>query len=342
MGVRWYGLAYLAGFVFTFFMVDWLAKRKAILLAPEVASDLITYLAIGTLVGGRVGYAVFYSPDLLVSFHSEFPFWGVLEVHKGGMASHGGLIGVIVACALFARKHKVLTTHLMDLACVGGSIGFFFGRLANFINGELYGREAPADLWMAVQFPSEIYSWGSAESEKLRGLGPAVQALGEVTTRAGEKISATADLWSTWVSGWGAHQQYIDFFKEALVKATERHDPAVIEALRAVLTPRYPSQLIQALLEGLLVFLVLVWLWRKPRKPGVISAVFGVGYAIARIIGEQFRLPDRDIGFEALGLTRGQWLSIAMLAMTILFLFFVLRRRTDRIGGWSVALSRKT
>jgi phosphatidylglycerol:prolipoprotein diacylglycerol transferase len=69
--------------------------------------------------------------------------------------------------------------------------------------------------------------------------------------------------------------------------------------------------------------------------------VFGVGYAIARIIGEQFRLPDRDIGFEALGLTRGQWLSIAMLAMTILFLFFVLRRRTDRIGGWSVALSHR-
>ena len=96
-GIRWYGLAYLAGFLLCFFVTDWMAKKGLILLDRDKVSDFITFGAIGTLVGGRLGYAVFYAPELLLSWSSAFPYWGVLEVHKGGMASHGGIIGIMFA-----------------------------------------------------------------------------------------------------------------------------------------------------------------------------------------------------------------------------------------------------
>ena len=334
-GVRYYGLAYLIGFFLAYFVLDGLAKRNKVLLSRELIPDLITYVALGTLAGGRLGYVLFYSPELLWSFHASFPFWGVLEVHKGGMASHGGILGIAVATMMFSQKHKIMATHLLDVLCLSGPLGVFFGRIANFINGELNGRECPPDLWMAVKFPSEIYTWGSAEATKLHGLGAAAEALGTITTRAGEKISVTATQWSEWVNVYSFQaQRSMDQFKEAIVLATQKHNPAVLEALAPVLTPRYPSQLIQALLEGLLVFLILGYVWRKPRKPGLITALFGLCYAVNRVIGEQFRLPDFGIGYQALGLTRGQWLSIAMFIVFTVFLILVLRRRTERIGGW--------
>lgn len=336
VGIRWYGLAYLLGFGLSFYFIDLMAKRGTIQLSREQVADFITYGAIGTLAGGRIGYALFYAPELFINFHSSFPFWGLLEVHKGGMASHGGIAGIAIACILFARKHKLIASHLIDITCFSGPLAVFMGRIANFINGELYGRECDPNLSIAVKFPREIYEWGSAEADKLKAIAPAIEALGEVTTHSGEKFSANADTWLSWVNTFSYQsQQNIDFFKEALVKATEKHNLAVIAALAPVLTPRYPSQLIQALLEGLLVFFILAWVWRRPRKPGVITALFGICYTVSRIIGEQFRLPDRDIGYQALGLTRGQWLSIAMLTMILIFLFFVLRRRTERMGGWN-------
>jgi len=334
-GIRWYGMAYLVSFLIVYMSTLWLARRNLTSLKVEEISDFVTYGAIGALAGGRLGYAVFYAPDLFITFHSNFPFWALLEVNKGGMASHGGFLGVVVGCFLYARKRGHLASHLLDLGSFGAGLGFFFGRLANFINGELYGRECRPDLWMAVKFPSEIYTWGSADVEKLKSLGPAVDALGSVTTSTGEQISATADLWREWVNTFSFQaQRNIEFFKEAIVLATQKHNTAVISALGPALTPRYPSQLIQAFLEGLLVFLILFWVWRYPRKPGVISAFFGLCYAISRIIGEQFRLPDLQIGFQALGLTRGQWLSLAMVLSTLIYLIFVLRRRIDRVGGW--------
>ena len=225
IGVRWYGLAYLLGFGLSYYFVDLMARRGTIQLTREQVADFITYGAIGTLAGGRIGYALFYSPDLFITFHKEFPFWALLEVQKGGMASHGGIAGIAIACILFARKHKLVASHLIDILCFGGPLAIFFGRIANFINGELYGRECKPDLPIAVKFPTEIYMWGSSELDKLKALAPAVQSLGEITTRAGEKISATSDLWVSWVSNYNyktAH--YIDVFKDALVKATEKHN----------------------------------------------------------------------------------------------------------------------
>jgi len=334
-GIRYYGLAYLAGFFLAFYFIDLMARRGTIPLNREQAADLVTYAAIGTLAGGRLGYTLFYSPELILTFHSSFPFWGVLEVHKGGMASHGGFIGIVTACVLFARKHKLDKFLMIDLVCLGGTIGVFFGRIANFINGELYGRESAPNHWMAVKFPSELYSWTFQDKDKLAQLAPAVEALGEVTSTSGQKLSATSDLWLTWVSSLSFEaQRNIDFFREALVKATEKHNVAVLTALGPALTPRYPSQLVQAVLEGLLIFIVLNLVWLKPRKPGVIASIFGFSYAVMRIIGEQFRLPDKQIGFDALGLTRGQWLSVAMFTAVGIMFYYVNKRKVEPLGGW--------
>lgn len=339
IGIRWYGLAYLTGFVIAYFFTDLMSRRQTTPLTRDQVADFITYAAIGTLLGGRLGYAIFYSPELFVTFHSQVPYWGVLEVNKGGMASHGGMMGVILACIFFGRKAKIQATHLVDLCCFGGGIGVFFGRIANFINGELYGRECAATLWMAVKFPKEIYTWGLAEIDKLKGLSAAVEALGAITTPTGEKISATASDWLAWVNSMNAEAYHkIDLYREAIDLATQKHNQAVIAALAPVLTPRYPSQLIQAFVEGLAVVLILAWFWRKPRKPGVISAIFGVLYSIARIIGEQFRLPDYDIGYQALGLTRGQWLSIGLLCGALIYLWVVVKRDAKPMGGWNRAL----
>ena len=295
-------------------------------MTPDDAGDFVMYIAIGTLVGGRLGYVLFYGPHLLWEFSDSLPFWGVLEVHKGGMASHGGIAGVIAAAVLFARKVKAPGRHIIDLCVFGGSIGFFFGRIANFINGELYGRIAPEGTSWAVKFPSEIFSWGIKEKANLEALAPAVEKLGRVSS----------DEWLSWVNRFdGASQQAMAQVKELLVAATQNGNQEVIAALGPALNARYPSQLIQAGLEGFAVFAILAILWMKPWKPGVIGCMFGFLYPIARIIGEQYRLPDAHIGYELLGLTRGQWLSVAMIGMVCVYLWWCLRQDDPPMGGWS-------
>lgn len=306
--------------------------------ADEVA-DFVTLVAVGTMAGGRLGYCLFYAPSLLWDFSWSPPFWGVLKVYEGGMASHGGILGVILVCLYWARRKKMDPYHVLDLTTFGASIGFFFGRLANFVNGELWGREAPATLSWAVKFPQEMYGWVRDNATRLMDLSPAVEKLGEIRTAHGETVRLTAESWRNWVqhvntdaNSWSLVNEVID----KLVMATQTGQNQVIEALAPFLTPRYPSQVIQALLEGLLVFVILNLIWLKPRKPGVISAWFGFGYSIARIIGEQFRMPDAQIGFQWLGLTRGQWLSIGMLAFMFLYAFWVSRRQVAPMGGWNV------
>jgi phosphatidylglycerol:prolipoprotein diacylglycerol transferase len=229
----------------------------------------------------------------------------------------------------------------MDMVVLGGSVGFFFGRIANFINGELYGREAPAGLSWAVKFPQEMNLWLQKDFGKLSSLGPAFDALKEFKTETGEMISVNAQAWQAWLEGYMHHDmtltQHVHEGIQALIAATQQHNQAVIAALGQALTARYPSQLIQCVLEGLLVFLILCWIWRKPQKPGVIGGWFGVLYCTARIIGEQFRMPDVQIGFQLWGLTRGQWLSIGLLAVAIIWLIVCYRRPVAKIGGWRPA-----
>lgn len=330
LGIRWYGLAYLCGFLVAYLTTYYMARRGTIQISADKVGDFITYVAVGTLVGGRLGYVLFYGPHLFWTFSSDFPFWGVLEVHKGGMASHGGILGVMVGAFLFARREGAHPMHVVDLCVFGGSIGIFFGRIANFINGELYGREVAEPISWAVKFPQEIFAWGSSEIGKLRALGDAVAHLPP-------NLGVSKDQWLQWVSQYTADaQNKIAFVKEQIILATQNQNQGVIEALQTVLTPRYPSQLIQGFLEGLLVFLILSLIWLRPQKPGFIAAIFGILYSIARIIGEQYRLPDAHIGYELLGLTRGQWLSIGMLGLAIGILVWSLRSKHKPIGGWGI------
>ncbi len=119
-----------------------------------------------------------------------------------------------------------------------------------------------------------------------------------------------------------------------LIDAIQLGNLEIANAVAPLLTERHPSQIYQALMEGLALFLILVWVWRKPQKPGVVGFTFGLGYGLFRIIGEYWRLPDAGIGFEALGLTRGQWLSVPLVVVGLVGLAIVLRRDAAPVGGW--------
>lgn len=308
--IRWYGLAYVAGFVVGYLLIRRVLARGESSIPHARAGDLVSALAIGAVVGGRLGYIAFYQPSLLWTFSDELPFWNALAINKGGMASHGGMIGVVLAGLWFARRNGASFLHVADLAAFAAPLGLFFGRLANFVNGELYGRPVDESFPLAVKFPQELQSWSGL---RLQG------ALDAVATKTG--IGASVD---------------------DLLARIQAGDAAVAAAVAPLLTPRHPSQLYEAVLEGLLVFAVLAWLWREPRRSGVIAAAFAMVYGVVRIVGEQFRLPDAPLfKLGALELTRGQLLSIALLVSGVL-VFVVSRKRgaTTRVGGWSKRATR--
>lgn len=327
LAVRWYGLAYLAGFIAAFFLINWIAKRQAQGFKPEMVSDLVTYGAFGILIGGRLGYALFYSPDLFIKFKSSFPFWGVLAVNEGGMASHGGMIGLAVACLLFAKKYQISSLYTFDLVALCGPIGIFFGRIANFINGELVGREVSTEVPWAVKFPSDIEFWPASAPEKLRALADVILHI----------PGYSRETWLQWVETFnsvsGSRNQIYQGLRD-IVEATQNGNTSLVEALAPLLVARHPSQLYQALLEGLFVFLILFILWARPQKPGIIGASFVVFYAIARILGEQFRMPDAHLGYQWLDLTRGQWLSIGMLLIGVVLAILWSKQGSQKIPGW--------
>ena len=149
IAVRWYGLAYLAGFVAAFYVLKWLARKGYGSLRPEQVADYVFYAALfGVLVGGRLGYILFYHPEMI----SNDPI-GIFRTWDGGMASHGGILGVLIVTFIYARLRHVSWTGLGDNLVTAAPLGLMFGRLANFINGELYGR--PATVPWAMQFPLE-------------------------------------------------------------------------------------------------------------------------------------------------------------------------------------------
>ncbi len=355
-GVRWYGLAYFTGFVAGFFIIRWMAERKLSPMKVEKVADFITYIILGVMIGGRLGYVFFYSPELLTEWNSDFPFWGALAVHKGGMASHGGMIGVVVACILFGKRHKMSPLHVGDLSILGASIGIFLGRIANFINGELMGRVAESKIAWAVKFPQDMHrwinfsdaNWAAQYKAKLMELSTVVPELG-----------ISGERWKSWVSDVGTyiaaksqnlgnaelssmyHKIYLPARDEIhsvvykLLEAPAKGNEALTKALGTVLEARHPSQLYAALSEGLIPFLFIIFLWRKPLKPGVIGGAFLTLYPISRIINEQFRLPDAHIGYQLFGLTRGQWLSIVMFFMAGGYLLWCMKRDVAPIGGWA-------
>lgn len=238
--VRWYALAYIAGLLLGIRYMVWLAKRSDPAPATEdQIDDFLIWVTVGVILGGRAGYVIFYGQG-----HFLNNPLAIFEVWKGGMSFHGGLLGVIVAWLWFCKKRGIPALAFADLIALGAPIGLFFGRISNFINGELYGRAT--DVPWAMVFP---------------GGGPA---------------------------------------------------------------PRHPSQLYEAALEGLLLFIIMHLLWRTKAlrsKAGALSGVFLIGYGASRMTVELFRQPDAHIGFLSFGATMGQMLSVPMIILGLALIF---------------------
>ena len=301
LALRWYGLAYLMGFVAGFYLLRYLARRKLWVLQPEKTGDFIAAAALfGVFLGGRIGYYFFYHlPKVGWGNFLEDPLL-VLRVWEGGMASHGGILGLVVFTYFYARKHHVTWTGLGDGLCVVAPLGLLFGRVANFINGELYGRVANDVPW-AVKFPKSL-AQESPENQSL--------AWGAVTEVDNSLTNARS--------------------LEQLV-ATARENPEVSQALANYIPPRHPSQIYEGLLEGAALFSIL-WLVRIkfPKAPdGLLTGLFFAFYAIFRIIGEHYREPDAAmVGM----LTKGQFFSIFMLLFAAAFFVHAWR-------GWKLQSS---
>ncbi|MCK6598249.1 MAG: prolipoprotein diacylglyceryl transferase [Bdellovibrionaceae bacterium] len=337
LGIRWYGLSYMIGFIASYFLIKWLAEKQKLGLSGEMVSDFVTYCAVGTMLGGRLGYCLFYSPDLFLKFKPDFPFWGVFAVNEGGMASHGGMIGVVLACFVFAHRKGLSTLYLLDLVCLCGPVGIFFGRIANFINGELVGRPIQSAVSWAVKFPADMLGWSYGDQDKFQAL-----------TEAYVKLGGSKDQWLSWIDKMKVEstaRDSINHFLYQAIEAIQGGNKEVAAIVEPLLAPRHPSQLYAALLEGLFLFVVLFLFWRTPKKFGTVAAMFGMMYSIVRVVDEFFRMPDAHIGYQLFDLTRGQWLSIAMAVIALALGIVWQRTGTMMSPGWgkvqSLKLSRK-
>ena len=223
--IRWYSLAYIFGILIGWFLCKkFFIKEKNI---NDNFDDFITFVIFGILIGGRLGYVLIYD----IKYYLSNPF-EIIMIWKGGMSFHGGVIGIILATLIFCKKRNQNVFQYLDLVSLVAPIGIFFGRLANFINSELYGN--------------------------ITGVP------------------------------WGVKFIKVDNFY------------------------RHPSQLYEAFFEGIILFLILLFLFKKEilKKPGIISSIFLIIYSFFRFILEFYRSPDEHLGYQMFDLTQGQLISI--------------------------------
>ncbi len=251
LAIRWYALAYVVALLAGWRYCMRLAKRPPQLVTPLQVDDFLVWATLGVILGGRLGFVLFYQPGYFVANPLE-----IVKIWKGGMSFHGGLLGVLLAMLVYARRQGIMLLALADLVTAATPIGLFLGRIANFVNGELWGRTT--DVPWGVIFP------------------------------------------------------------------------------RASSEPRHPSQLYEAGLEGIVLFVVLAALIFSPvqalRRPGLVSGVFLAGYGAARVFVEFFRQPDPFLGsggFLAFGTTWGQWLSLPLVIGGIYLIARAFRRAPE-------------
>ncbi len=303
--IRWYGLAYLTGFVVGWLLLRWMCRTGRAALDPSMLLDLVTAIMIGVIVGGRVGHAVLYEPYLIWTFRGDFPFWSLLAIHKGGMSSHGGIVGVLLTCCIFGRRRGISSWHLLDLVALGAPVGLSLGRVANFINGELWGRPLPDAMradppWWSVKYPEEILLDGFAHADRLESMRHLVDP-----ARA---------------------------LPQSVVEATMIGHATVVERLTPLLTPYWPSQVFQAITDGPLLMALLVAVWWRPRRVGVVASWFIIGYGTMRLVTEQFRAPDEGVLY--LGpLTLPMAISVLMIVVGIVLLWINAMRKGPVVGG---------
>ena len=230
--IRWYSLAYIFGI-----LIGWYLSKKFFIdndKIKEAFDDYITYVIVGIILGGRLGYVFFY--DFNYYFNNPLE---IFQIWNGGMSFHGGLLGVILASILFSKSKNLDVFEFLDVIAIVTPVGLFLGRIANFINSELYGK-------------------------------------------------ATDVIWSV-----------------KFLKVDEIY--------------RHPSQLYEAFLEGIVLFVILIFVKKRSKNlnPGYISGIFLIFYSIFRFICEFYRVPDEQIGYLLLNLTLGQIISIIFLAIGI-------------------------
>jgi len=302
--VQWYGLSYVVAFALAWFILRaTIARKRSLIDDPMKAGDLVFGAAIGAVVGGRLGYVLLYQPSLLTDFGSSPPWWGVLALHEGGMASHGGMVGVIVAAILFARREKIPWLHATDLLALAAPAGLFCGRLANFINGELLGKIVaapgePAPSW-AVKYPQELLTQHAPAltPEQHNELAYLVYEVAPDATTKTEQL-------------------------RAVIEAARDHATDIATRLEPLISARHPSQLYQAAAEGIVLGAALWVVAKKTTRVGVVSACFLLIYGVLRIATEHWRLPDDHLATPTpLGMSRGRWLSAAMIAFGVVLLW---------------------
>ena len=267
LDVHWYGLTYLLAFAAAFGLA-WYRSTKRDDWTADMVSDLIFYGALGVILGGRVGYVLFYQfGELLQNPAYLFRVW------EGGMSFHGGFLGVMLSTWLFARKYKKTPFQVFDFVVPIVPTGLLFGRLGNYINGELWGSISDGSYNWLMYFPQAKRS-----DMTLLQSNPALQEL-------------------------------------------------MLEVNGQYLLPRHPSQLYQALTEGVLLFLLVWWYSAKPRPRMAVSGLFMSGYGCSRFMTEFFRQPDIDQGFILLGwVTKGQILSAPMIIVGIILMVYAYKR----------------
>ncbi len=246
VSVHWYGLMYLVAFI-QFIVLGRVRARQPHMAAagwrPQQLDDMLFYGVLGVIIGGRLGEVLFYHPAYYLSHPLE-----IFAIWKGGMSFHGGFLGVLIAMWLWARRAGRSVIDVYDFIAPMVPLGYAAGRIGNFINAELPGRPAAADLPWAMIWPN-------------------------------------------------------------------------VDA-----TPRHPSPIYQALIDGVLVFVIL-WIYaRKARPPLAVGALFVLLYGIARFITEYFRTPDYEVHFAGLSISAGQMLSLPMIAFGVIALFVTYHR----------------
>ncbi len=279
-GVRWYGLAYVLAFLLGILVVRDLSRRGFCDIPVDRVSDFIIGGAIfGVLLGGRLGYMLFYD---LSNFLTN-PLV-IIRVWDGGMSAHGGIIGLMLYTLWYSKRHKVAWRNIGDNLVVAAPLGLLLGRLANFINGELYGRVTSVSWGM--QFPKEL-------------LEPSTRP--EMVQQAIQEAYAINPDWTN----------------VPVIIENVGHSPALRDKLAGVLSVRHPSQFYEAFLEGALLFAIL-WVLRTKFKlrNGILTGAFFIGYAILRSISELFREPDAPLTGP---FTRGQFLSFFLIVIGLAF-----------------------
>lgn len=323
-GIRWYGLSYALGFFLAYLLLRWMSRRGMTLIPVHRVGDVVIAGALGGVIGGRLGYVIAYQPSLFGQFTPSFPWWGVLDLMHGGMASHGGFIGAVIAAWHISRRYgpaerggRMPMLHVTDTMALVTPTGLMLGRLANFVNGELLGRIVAApgqdSPWWSVKFPQEL-------------LGESPPVLSPAQAAELDRLIGQAALPG---DGPGAPIQ-------RLIEQVQHGAPGVAERLEPLLAARVPSQLVQAAAEGIVLGAVLWWVARRPRTTGVVSAWFLIAYGVLRIVTEIWRLPDAQFAVgRPMGLSRGQWFSAGMVAVGAGLLWLSVRKGGERLGGWA-------